>query len=357
LQANWRAGEKSSPAAKAPNRAVLDELLTSLLRDVSRSFYLTMRVLPGAVQRQIAIAYLLARTTDTVADSELVPAESRLEALSALRQRIMGTSGAALPFSQWPVDQTTRAEQILLARCEESLRLLKGLEEADGRRIREVLDTIISGQELDLKRFAGATAQRIAALETATELDDYTYRVAGCVGEFWTRMCRAHLFPQAAIDDESLLSKGIRFGKGLQLVNILRDVPQDLRNGRCYVPRQSLTAANLAPEDLLEAKNETRFRPVYEQFLAIAEGHLAAGWEYTEMLPRGQMRLRLGCAWPLLIGARTLRLLQKENMLDASRRIKVSRREVHFMRLRSVWLYPWRSAWNGQFKKTLDPCK
>jgi farnesyl-diphosphate farnesyltransferase len=137
---------------------VSDELLTSLLRDVSRTFYLTLRVLPGAVRRQVGIAYLLARTTDTVADTELVPVESRLEALSALRRRIMGEGNGVLPFSQWQGSQPTGPEQVLLARCEESLRLLEELEDADRARIREVLKTIISGQELDLKRFAGATA-------------------------------------------------------------------------------------------------------------------------------------------------------------------------------------------------------
>ena len=43
-----------------------------------------------------------------------------------------------------------------------------------------------------------ASPEKIVALETPSELDDYTYRVAGCVGEFWTRICRIHLFPQRA---------------------------------------------------------------------------------------------------------------------------------------------------------------
>ncbi len=326
-----------------------DELLTSLLRDVSRSFYLTMQVLPRAVRPQIGVAYLLARATDTIADTEMVPVESRLDALSGLRRRILGQGGGALPFSQWRQAHAPGPEQVLLARCEETLGLLESMEEADHRRIREVLETIISGQELDLKRFNGATAQRIVALETAADLDDYTYRVAGCVGEFWTRMCRAHLIAEAAIDDDALLRKGIRFGKGLQLVNILRDIPQDLRKGRCYVPRQSLAAANLTPESLLLPESEARFRPVYNQFLAAAAEHLAAGWDYTNLLPHEQMRLRLGCAWPLLIGARTLGRLRHANMLDADHPVKVSRSEVHFLRLRSVLLYPWPSAWERQF--------
>ncbi len=66
------------------------ELLTTLLREVSRSFYLTMRVLPSAIRPQIGLAYLLARTADTIADTELVPLTQRLDALRSLRERVLG---------------------------------------------------------------------------------------------------------------------------------------------------------------------------------------------------------------------------------------------------------------------------
>jgi farnesyl-diphosphate farnesyltransferase len=331
-----------------------DELLTSLLRDVSRSFYLTMRMLPGPVRRQISVAYLLARTTDTVADTDLVDVPLRLQALAALRERILGRDSAPLPLAQLGGHQGLPAERILLERWEESLRLLLDLDEADRRLVRDVLDVIISGQELDLQRFGAPAAGQIVALQTGEELDDYIYRVAGCVGEFWTKICAAHLWPKAALDTETLTAKGQRFGKGLQLVNILRDLPQDLRKGRCYVPAQSLTAAGLAPNDLLSARNESRFRPVYDKLLALAEGHLAAGWEYIGALPKGQVRLRLACAWPALIGARTLGLLRRENVLDAGRRLKVSRPEVRSMILRTVFLYPFGRAWDAQFGKELQ---
>jgi farnesyl-diphosphate farnesyltransferase len=146
----------------------------------------------------------------------------------------------------------------------------------------------------------------------------------------------------------------VRFGKGLQLVNILRDLPRDLRKGRCYVPSPFLLAAGLAPKDLLSAQNEARFRPAYDPLLALAEGHLAAGWEYTGSLPKRQVRLRLACAWPVLIGARTLRKLRHENMLDATRRVKVSRPEVRSLILRSVFLYPFARAWDAQFGKEME---
>ncbi len=46
----------------------MNAALNDLLKRTSRSFYLTLRVLPAAVRPQIGLAYLLARTTDTVAD-------------------------------------------------------------------------------------------------------------------------------------------------------------------------------------------------------------------------------------------------------------------------------------------------
>ena len=322
-----------------------EQLLSGLLRDVSRSFYLTLRVLPGRIRKPIGLAYLLARTTDTIADTELVALAQRLEALRALRERIQGRTAPPLDFGALARQQASPAEAFLLERCEAALALLHNLPPADQQLVREVLRTITSGQELDLQRFAGASAGALVALRTDGELDDYTYRVAGCVGEFWTRICRAHLFPQAKVDDAFLLANGVRFGQGLQLVNILRDVAADLRHGRCYVPAEPLAASGLKPADLLHPPNEPRFRPLYHQYLDRAEAHLLAGWAYTLALPRRCVRVRLACAWPILIGRDTLKLLRAGNALDPAQHLKVTRRQVRQLILRSVLLYPWRGAW------------
>jgi farnesyl-diphosphate farnesyltransferase len=322
-----------------------EDLLGKLLKDVSRSFYLTLRVLPAKIRSPIGLAYLLARMTDTIADTELVALEQRLEALRQLRARIQGQGETPLDFGDLARRQASRAEGVPLEKCESSLALLRRLPPADGQLVRAVLDTITSGQELDLRRFAGASAGSLVALRNDEELDDYTYRVAGCVGEFWTKMCRAHLFPRAPVDDAFLLANGVRFGKGLQLVNILRDLAADLRQGRCYLPADRLAGAGLKPEDLLQPVTEPRLRPLYHGYLDRAEAHLLAGWAYTNALPRGCMRVRLGCSWPILIGWKTLDLLRAGNPLDPQTRIKVNRREVRRLRLRSVLLYPWPRAW------------
>lgn len=343
----------SSPTADSWN---------DLLRATSRSFYLTLRVLPARVRPQIGLAYLLARTTDTIADTEILPVAQRLAALQQLRERILGQSTAPLAFGELARQQGSPAEKILLEKVEAGLSALQTCSAADRKLIHSVLDTITSGQELDLRRFGGAdpaearsTRQPIIALETAAELDDYTYRVAGCVGEFWTKICRAHLFPKARLDEAQLIADGIRFGKGLQLVNILRDLPADLKNGRCYLPAQRLDAAKLIPETLLSPVNAAKFLPFYHSYLDKAEEHLAAGWRYTNTLPVGQMRVRLACAWPVLLGMRTIAKLRAADVPGLQQRVKVSRGEVRGILLRSILVYPLPGVWRSQFVSSRKP--
>jgi farnesyl-diphosphate farnesyltransferase len=322
-------------------------LLTTLLRDVSRSFYLTMRILPPAIRPQISLAYLLARATDTIADTNLIPIDDRLHALNLLRERILGEREIPVNFGRLAERQTNRPERLLLERVEEALSVFGRLTYSDQQRIREVIDTITSGQELDLKRFRREQPDQIIALQTEAELDDYTYRVAGCVGEFWTKICRGHLFPTTPLDDATLIANGIRFGKGLQLVNILRDLPRDLKEGRCYLPVDRLGAIGLRPEDLIDQQMESAFRALYHGYLDQAHDHLKAGWQYTNSLPKRFIRLRLACAWPILIGSNTIGKLRKTNILNPAVRVKTSRAEVYGIIAKSILRYPFATTWNS----------
>lgn len=331
----------------------------NLLRATSRSFYLTLRVLPATVRPQIGLAYLLARTTDTIADTEILPVTARLEALEKLRARILGQNSTPLNFGELAKSQGLPAERVLLEKVEDSLSALSTLSPADLKLVRDVLVTITSGQELDLRRFGNVdspesrpTGQKILALETAAELDDYTYRVAGCVGEFWTKMCRAHLFPNARLDEKQLITDGIRFGKGLQLVNILRDLPADLKNGRCYLPTQRLDEAKLFPEILLSPAAVGKFIPLFHEHLDKAESHLAAGWRYTNTLPFWQFRVRLACAWPILFGMRTITKLRAADVADLRARVKISRGEVWRVIFLSLLASPLLFLWRRLFVPT-----
>lgn len=347
--------------------STMADILNELLRATSRSFYLTLRVLPGAIRPQIGLAYLLARTADTIADTEIVPPEQRLEALQKLRERILGQSTQPLNFGKLVKEQGNDAEKLLLERVEDGLAALQRCSEADQKLIHEVLKTIISGQELDLRRFEASRVvpiepsapggtdtqfiQKIMALETDAQLDDYTYRVAGCVGEFWSRMCRSHLFSHYGLEERQWINDGVRFGKGLQLVNILRDLPADLKKGRCYLPRETLDPAGLQPETLLSTINEAKFLPYYHRYLDVAQAHLEAGWRYTNTLPFGQYRVRLACAWPILIGIETINRLRAADVHQLQRRVKISRGGVKWIILKSLVASPFPFVW----RKLLTP--
>jgi farnesyl-diphosphate farnesyltransferase len=336
--------------------------MRDLLRKVSRSFYLTLRILPQSINPQLSLAYLLARASDTIADTELIEACRRVEALLQFRESIRETCEGKKPrlpdlgdlssARRTAAGEGNQGERTLLENLGNILDALREFSADDRRLIRSVLDTITRGQEMDLIRFRNATADHIEALGTDAELNEYTYNVAGCVGEFWTRMCLAHVFPRAGLDESTLLNNGARFGQGLQLVNVLRDLPRDLRQGRCYIPLDRLAKHGLQPRDLLNADHMDRFRPLYEEYLRQTEDHLAAGWQYTTMLPVRCVRIRLACSWPILIGVRTVEELRSSNVLDDRFHIRISQSDTWRLILRTLALYPAPGIWKGIFDLT-----
>ncbi|MBP8261442.1 MAG: squalene/phytoene synthase family protein, partial [Verrucomicrobia bacterium] len=124
------------------------------LRDNSRSFFLTVRVLPGSIRPQIGLAYLLARASDTIADTSLVAPSQRLAALEQFAQAIQGPSQPPPAWDDLARRQGRPAERDLLEHAAELIGLIRELDPADASDVRAVLATITGGQQLDLTRFA-----------------------------------------------------------------------------------------------------------------------------------------------------------------------------------------------------------
>ena len=299
-----------------------------ILRSVSRSFYLSIRFLPAQLREPIALAYLLARTTDTVADTAQISTSVRTETLKLLSNSIQGTVSrdvVAEVIASFVLLQENARERQLLESLRDYLGCLEGMEHADRNDIRVVLEKITRGQMLDLQRFDNS--QKIRALSTAADLDEYTYLVAGCVGEFWTQLCFRHVFQFSSRTEDEMLALGKRYGMTLQLINVLRDAGSDLRGGRCYFPEHELKAAHLAPSQILA--DPKRFQPIYRTWLNRARAGLASGMEYSRAIKN--RRVRAATVLPALIGARTLSLLEASGPAALHRTVKVPRREVRAM--------------------------
>jgi farnesyl-diphosphate farnesyltransferase len=312
--------------------------LMPLLRGVSRSFYLSIRLLPGPLRAPIAVGYLLARATDTVADTTALPQPERQALLAQLLQAI-DTPGADLrplraqlkTFGEHQTDPNERALMRALPNC---LPLLHALPNTDQTSVRWVLGHITQGQTLDVTRFGHGP--QVASLCTDVELTDYTWLVAGCVGEFWTELCDRHLNGFANLPMTEMRELGRQYGMGLQRLNILRDAGADLAQGRCYLPDERLAALGLTPATLAQAAQSgdattlARLAPLLNDYLHQTQTQLAAGLRYSCALT--SRRMRLASALPALIGARTIALLTQAGpqalSFTQSAPVKMPRREV-----------------------------
>jgi farnesyl-diphosphate farnesyltransferase len=303
-------------------------LRTTILRSVSRSFYLSIRFLPPQLRGPIALAYLLARTTDTVADTTRIPGTARMEALKMLSDGIQGKGSREIVVNQvasFVPLQENAAERTLLDSLPDCLEWLEQTDGPDRDDIRAVLEKITHGQMLDLHRFDNPA--QVRTLQTAADLDEYTYLVAGCVGEFWTRLCFRHLGDFASLIQDDMIALGRRYGMGLQLTNVLRDAGTDLRAGRCYFPGDELGAIGLSAAQILSESD--RFQPIYQRWRDKAQEGLACGIQYARAIRN--RRVRAATVLPALIGARTLALLCNAGARALHQTIKVPRREVRSM--------------------------
>jgi len=304
-------------------------LLRELLPGVSRSFALSLRMLPAPLAIPFGLTYLLARAADTIADTRALAPPERARQIEAPRAAVR--TGEALDaghlIARVAADHPT-TERRLLERLPGILAAYRTLLPEDRGRADAVLTTLTQAMLDALQRFPPEDAG-LEALETRADLDRYTYMNAGCVGEFWTDMVVAHRPRCRDWNVPRMREWGRRFGQGLQLVNVLRDLPRDLRIGRCYLPRVELAELGLAPVDLLDPAKGPRVRPLVARLVDQALACLEDGAAYTRAVPRLEARLRLACALPLLIALGTLaRLRRTDNLLDPAVVIKVPRREV-----------------------------
>ena len=309
-------------------------LLRDLLKRVSRLFYTTLIVVPSSVRDQVSLSYLFARAADTIADTDLIDRPQRLRFLQQFKaqfieDQVRWEDVRAIQTVLIPC-QTSLAERVLLERLEDCFRLYLNFSLEDRTRVRRLMTTLINGMEMDLMVFPGDSTRQLTALKMMADLDQYTYYVAGCVGEFWTDLMCGHLSSLAHWNVMEMAHIGVRFGKGLQLTNILKDLSRDLQRGRCYIPEPMLREVGLAPTDLLKEDALSAFRPVLKQLIVVAMEHLDQGWLYTMAIPRREVRLRLACMWPILFAGETLRLISTScDLLDPSVMLKISRGQVY----------------------------
>ena len=317
-------------------------VLQYILKNVSRSFYLSLRVLPSSVRKQVSLAYLFCRVADTIADTSIFPRYQRLQILQAFRRQFLLTTPSLDDLKQLRAallpQRTPQEAYQLLYHLPIYFHLFVRLSAVDRQLVRDLVLTLTHGMEMDLQYFPGETPSTIQPFPDLAILDLYTYYVAGVVGEFWTKIHKVYMQRWQPHKFQNLCALGIRFGQGLQMTNILKDLSKDLSIGRCYLPREQLEQLEIGPEELTNPATLQRLRPLIIQLIWHTLDHLDQACQYVVQLPRKALRLRLSCMWPLLFAVQTLEVIcRSEMLLYSEARIKISRGVVYCTMFKSLW--------------------
>ena len=297
------------------------DLTGELLKAVSRSFYLTIYWLPAEMRPGVALGYLLARATDSVADTSTSESSLREFVLHGMDRSIEGTASSeetqkllSLLSGEMADAQPSESERTLLRSFGDCLEALGAFPAEQQACVRKVLHTIIEGQLWDITYFRNRSR-----VESDEDTVLYTYRVAGCVGEFWTELGYATMGECFCAPSmrEDMTQAGIRYGRGLQLINILRDEQEDAARGRFYLCSER------------------------GKWLNRAEYYMNDGLDYCRRLR--SKRLRFASMLPALIGKKTIALLRRARPEDGL--VKIPRRAVYASMLKALWFsLLWRGA-------------
>jgi phytoene synthase len=219
----------------------------------SRSFYLASCLLPAAKRPAIWALYAFCRMSDDIVDQ---PARDVSGALADWRRRMLASSPR-------PDDLVALAWTDTHARYQIPLRYAEQL---------------VDGVATDLHQTHYATFADLAT---------YAYRVASTVG-----LMSMHIIGFSGIE---AIPYAIKLGVALQLTNILRDVAEDWRAGRVYLPQEELAAFNLTAADLAAGQPGERWRAFMRFQIARNRGLYREAWPGIALLhPEG--RLAIGAA-------------------------------------------------------------
>ena len=304
--------------------------LNQLLKKTSRTLYLSASILPSSVKPAFATAYLLCRYADTIADTSLLPPEQRLTWIEIFPSLITQPDDKKIEELVHAITapDNNDAETQLLRNLPACLEAFNQLNEFQRQAILQVVQSVCEGMKIDLQFFPDEKSGKLAAFETPEELKNYCHLMGGEPGLFWSRLLENTT--KLSLHPNIFLPSGKDIGDALQIVNILRDLPRDLRIGRCYIPSDDLVEQGIIASDLLKPEFAEKFEPVKRKWIHWGRRKLASAQRYFEAIPITQPQHRAAVAWPILWAADTLNLLEKEkDLLNPQRRVKISRARVY----------------------------
>ncbi|HEX2045583.1 MAG TPA: phytoene/squalene synthase family protein [Gaiellaceae bacterium] len=220
-----------------------------ITRREARNFAWGIALLPRPKRRAVAALYAFARRVDDVADDASLSPEKR-------RRRLLACRAAAEALPAAPDD-----DPVLVALADATDRFAIPI---------VTLCDLVDGGLMDVER---------SRYESWDELREYCRRVAGAVG----LACTAVYGPS---DPAAAAPRAETLGLALQQINIVRDVGEDWRLGRVYLPQDELRRFGVSEDDIAAGRTGPAWRELMEHQAARAERLLAEGLELLPLLDR-----------------------------------------------------------------------
>jgi farnesyl-diphosphate farnesyltransferase len=295
-----------------------------ILPGVSRTFALTIPVLPEKLARVMTNAYLLCRLADTIEDDVGLDHARKSEFHKRFVAVVQGKEPAE-PFAAelLPLlsERVLPAERDLVRNAAAVIRVTHDFSAVERAALTRCVGVMCRGMP-EFQR-----NKSLRGLANLGELASYCYFVAGVVGEMCTELFCQHC-PDIAKHRDAMMRLAVSFGQGLQMTNILKDIWDDRQANACWLPRSVFAGGDFDFERLEQLHTSTAFQQGLDELVGLAHAHLRNALEYTCLIPKREMGIRRFCLWAIGLAVLTLRKIHRNPTFHSGNEVKVSRRSV-----------------------------
>lgn len=289
---------KSSP--DTPNADLAYQ--KAILGSVSRTFALTIPLLPSAMEKVVGNTYLLCRIVDTIEDAADLSPQTKQELSALFLQAVLEkvpVESFVKPCLEALRSYGNQDELDLIAHTPTVLRILHTCSNSDQQAVSRCVSIMSEG----MSHFHGK--QTKDGLKDLQEFEEYCYVVAGVVGELLTTIFSNHS-PAFARQIQNQEGLAIAFGQALQMTNILKDSPEDRARGVSWKP------AEISQSQLLD----------------IAYEKLQDSLKYILLIPKEELGMRRFCFLAFGLAVMTLSKIAKQTEFNHKDEVKLSRSTV-----------------------------
>lgn len=271
----------------------------SILKSVSRTFALTIPLLPPSLEKVVANTYLLCRIIDTIEDATCIDLKTKQDLSALFLTTLQGTTppetfdaASRIAFSQ----HAHLAEKNLMENLSRVLQVFYSGHQEQQDAVVHCVQVMSEGMAHFHHR------QNPHGLANLAEFERYCYVVAGVVGEMLTKLFSFYS-PEFAKNISGKEFLALSFGQALQMTNILKDSAEDKSRGVSWQPQ------NIDKNTLL----------------AIAHLKLSDALDYISTIPKSEQGIRRFCFLAFGLAVLTLREIHHKNKKSI---VKINRSQV-----------------------------